>query len=779
MIPGRPSTALCLLALLLVGFPTARAAQAEPDPAEAAGPETVVDLPQGLQIDWQGTLKQTEDGAAEFTGPVTITWKDTRIQADRLSLRDERYIEAEGNVLMVWGGNRIFGSRMLYDLEEERGKILDAVGSALDQYMFTAREVEKIGDNKLHLVHATITTCTQPTPYWSFAISSATITIDNYARMWNVRLRVSKAPIIYLPYIIWPVKDGRAAGLLMPEFSNTSTRGRVITQELFIPLGRSADLMLLGRYYSEVGFGGGGAARFIPNLGGSASISGFYIEDNVGQFVGQGRYRADYRQTQQFRNGFRMLADVQIVSDDSYYVDFERDLNQASLPQTLTRLEFSRNGPWVSTNVREVRREQLSSGLVQQTLPEIEWRGRSRRLWKSPLYLSFESSIASIQQRRPQTVNDDSDYLRGDVAPVVTVAWSPARWIDITPRVSYRHTYYTQRQVEIETGEGDTERVVVDEGLTRQLWTYDVEIVGPKFFRIFERPKSGARYKHAIEPRITYGYGQTFDDRDEIIKYDQVDNVFGSGTRMTYSLVQRLFAKRSRAESIAPPETTEIIVLPDGTTDDGAPVPGPESVESPAAGPETDLPRPQEPVEIASLTLGQVRSFDEPLSFADFDGDGTIDRTSQASPIRITGRYSPGPGVSLDLRGNYDTLFKELADASLSGNMRNRWATVRFSMVYRNGLPDNQKDSFQTRLATGFSFIRNKLQFNVGASYIADPPLGASHFPDQHWQVKYSTQCCTFFLERLIREFALPEDREEIYFRVDLTGVGKLFDQSF
>ena len=35
---------------------------------------------------------------------------------------------------------------------------------------------------------------------------------------------------------------------------------------------------------------------------------------------------------------------------------------------------------------------------VQETLPDIEWRGRSRRLGNTPFYLSYDSSLAWIRQ---------------------------------------------------------------------------------------------------------------------------------------------------------------------------------------------------------------------------------------------------------------------------------------------------------------------------------------------------------------------------------------------
>ena len=162
MIPARcPRTRIVLLSIAIAwGAVCVALAQSEET-------DSGLSLPPGIEIEFQGTATQSEDGGAMFTGPVTLTSKDTRIQADRLLLRDRRYIEAEGNVLIVWGKNRIFGSRLSYDLEEERGTIEDAIGYALDEFVIVAETIEKIGEHKLRLRNATITTCNQPLPYWS------------------------------------------------------------------------------------------------------------------------------------------------------------------------------------------------------------------------------------------------------------------------------------------------------------------------------------------------------------------------------------------------------------------------------------------------------------------------------------------------------------------------------------------------------------------------------------------------------------------------------------
>ena len=794
IVPHHRTPSRLAVWLLLVGC-VASVVQGQEDerPKEA---DSGLQLPPGVQIDWLGTLTQTPDGEAHFTGPVTITWKDSRMQADRLTLTERRYIEAEGNVLIIWGQNRMYGTRMTYDLETERGVIENALGQALGEYMFWAKSVKKIGESKLHLKSATVTTCTQPLPYWSFSVSSATITIEKYARMWNVRLRTGRAPIFYLPYLVWPVKEGRAAGLLMPEVSSTRDRGNVISQELFIPIGRSADLTLEGRHYSKAGFGGGGKLRVLPNRSGSIDLSGFYIQDDV---AGKGRYRAEYNQTQKFRNGFRMLADLDFVSDFNYYNDFERDLKEVSSPSILARLEFSRNGPWASVNVRELRREQLSSGLVQQTLPEIEWRGRSKRLGRSPIYLSFEASAASIQQKEkkgglsllaadPDQPPFDPDYLRGDLFPTFTLPWSPVRWMDITPTVSYRLTHYTQRQEEVKIND-KTFRAVDDDSLTRGLWSYGVELVGPKLYKIYQKSDEpdASRYKHTIEARVRYGFAESFDDEDEILLYDEVDQVRGFGKQMNYALVQRLFAKRPRAKTSTAEEIEETVMLADGTI--AEPVPEVEDEEKQR----DEKPPASEPVEIASLEISQRRSFDQDISREDVDEDGTIESFSRYSPIQLVGRFNPTRAVSLDLRSGYNILFKNVEDVTISGTLSSYLARLRFSLVHINGLgvrkteEDDEgnaiveeiEDSTQLQLTTGATLLGGRLKLNLNTSYNANPADEGSHFPDQRWQLQYGTQCCTFFVERLTRDFAGTDTRRELHFRVDLTGVGKVLSKTF
>ena len=742
--------------------------QAEARPGRVSATLTAPQAHEGgglVQIE-ADRMEQSREGDAMLEGDVVLTYGPSRIHADRIRFRAKRFVEAEGNVLIVWGPNRIGGSRMTYDLDLELGWIEDAVGQVEPEFFFSAARAETIGRDQINLESASVTTCTQPVPYWSFSVSSAKIRVDHYAQLFNVRLKAGVVPVFYLPYVLWPVKRDRAAGLLLPEFGSSSERGFFMKDDLFVPLGESADLTLFGVYYEKAGIGGGGDFRIVPDEKGFASLSGFYIDDAVS---GAPRYRVSLHQAQDFQNGFRMVTDINQVSDFDFFTDFEPDLKLASSPTILGRVEFTRNGAWTSVNVRDLRREQLffaGGTLVQRTLPEVEWRGRSRKLARSPFYLSFESSAAWIQQYAPQST---AEYYRGDVFPRLSAAISPFPWLDITPEIAYRGTYYTQHKAPFLGPTGSS--IVVDEPLTRSVASGRVEIVGPKFSRIFRKDDStvAPSYKHTVETRVAYTFQQGAKRSDEVLLYDDVDTVIPAQNFLTYGIRTRLFTRRPRAAQPLVPATYERIVMPDGSSS-SAPFVVPE--ESAEASPGAAEKMPAEPLEIMSFELQQRRSLDEDLNRADLDGDGVFE-SSLFSPVELTGRFRPSETTDVNLRASYDPLRNEIANVSVSGGVRTDLFRTNFSLV-RPATGDTQM-----RLLAGLTLFDGRLRLDSDGAYVINPLPGQKAVLDQRWRVEVYSQCCGFLLEYLTRDFSAENSTNDFRFSLDLRGIGKLLDHQF
>ncbi len=764
------------MVVLLLCEAVSRPAVAEARPGRVSATLAAAGNGAGGQVEVEADrLEQTREGDLALEGDVTIRQGDSRMQADRIGIRGKRYIEAEGNILLVYGPNRISGARMIYDLKEDTGVIDDAVGQVEPEFYFWAKRVTTRGKEWVELESATWTTCTQPVPYWSFSTGTVKLHVGNYARMWNLRINVGRVPVFYLPFLIWPVKEDRAAGLLPPDFGSTLNRGQVYSQELFIPLGPNADLSLLGRYYTKAGLGTGGEFRMVPNEKGYLETSGFFIDDRVSL---TSRYRAGYRQAQEFRKGFRMIADIAQLSDFDFYTDYESDLGLASSPTILGRLDFTRNGDWTSVNIRNLRREQLlSTGtLVQRTLPEIEWRGRSRRIGRTPLFSSFESSAAWIRQYG-SSPKIDADYYRADLFPTLSAAISPVPWLDITPSVSYRLTHYTQSRL---PAAGSPDVVVVDEPLTRFAGGARLEIVGPKLSRVYGQGEgtSGSKYKHTIESVVSYNVRQRDRRSDEVLQYDEVDQSIDAQNFVTYAIRSRLLARRPRTESPTVPLSYEPILLPDGTTSLAQATVPPEKSQPVGSSPDGAAERPREPVEILSFEIRQGRSFDEPLRSVDLDGDREPDLTSALSNVDATGRFRPNDWADLDLHMKYDVLFRRVSNVSVSGNIRKAVGRVNFSLVRTAGFAGAQ-DRTQLRLAGDLALLNGRVRIGTDGSYSLNPKPNESFAQDQRWRLELYSQCCGLIFEYLARDFSQTNRRNEFRFSVDLRGIGQVFHQTF
>ncbi len=804
----RQRAALLLLLLL---------ARAEPARAEQLPDATPVSDQPSLSAEKFEQITQDE---LLLTGDVDLRYGPIRLLADTIYYNDEtRTARAEGNVVLIVGQSQISGDRLEMNVDTRLATIWNAHGYMDPDVIFTAEKLERISEDKVVITDGTVTTCTQPTPYWSFHVSRATLHLEHYAHMRNVALKMSAAPVFYLPYLLWPMKRDRASGLLLPNVGYSRRRGSFLGNALYIALGRSQDATLFYDRYGQSGTGFGLEYRFVPSPRGQAIFTGYYLDDEVedpdaepGE-TSRERYRFKYLQTQTFSGGYRLLADLNTVSDLDYYLDFERDITQTTSPTVLSQVDFSRSWSHYFLNSRLDRQEQFlstSEDLTLQRVPELEFRGHGVRLWKTPLYLSFESSAGLFQKKRrfevtrqPTDPNAEIDlvttsrsttYQRFDLFPTISASFTPTPWLDISPSVSARQTFWSRSLAD----PSDPNSSTIEEDETRGFASYNLSIVGPRTYRIYGSPteKKGTVFKNTFEPRIEYSYIPEVRGGDSIILFDDVDVVAGDIHRARYSLTSRIFAKRAPRtdQEEAGQEDTE----PSDRT-------GPTQVQRPVVDVNDlaeelkealkDLDRAPSvgPVEVATFELSQFYSFDNdrPLSLASpVEPDGTVGRTidSPGADIVASARYNPTASASLDLQTAYDVLFDDISSVSLSANLRSlRYGYLRLSYFLNRDLqgqsidPDGDpntpelerifRDDSQVRVIGGASFLRRKITLDIEGSY----DIENSALQDQRYRLGYNTQCCGVMAEVARRDFETI-DEIEYRFLLNLRGVGTLLD---
>ena len=644
----------------------------------------------GISVPPNCTVTFTEAGPAGpdrvlLSGYVDILCGDFRIQADSV-LYDMKTKQgsAEGVVVLDWDGNRITGSRMEFDLATQTGTMSEASGWIEPEAILKAKRIQKLDEDHVLLESGTFTSCTQPIPYWSFRIGRGLFHLDHYAHLRHVRMNIGRVPVFYLPWMLWPIKGDRATGFLFPQWGTSRKYGFFLSEAFFWPFARNADVTVYGDYYKSGGAAGGLEVNWLPSERGRARLTGYYLDDTRRD---ERRYVGRLQLLQPVGGGWKLSADLNEVSDPQYYQDFERTLAAAATSFVLSTANLIRNGEDTSFNVKAQRREQffITSGFtstqvdrevpqeVDEVLPELEMRGRSRRLPGSPLYFSYESSADYFRlARRSQTVSFETapneltetqvrawtDWGRLDLAPRFMLPLHPAPWLSVETSVLLRETYYTSRTIETitrtrikdaDTGDLlDEQSVTSSEGkgsVNRHYYELEADFIGPRFYHVYASSSAfSSTYKHVIEPRLTYSYIPTIAEQDRVPIFDQErDLAAGERNDVSVALLNRLFAKRPARTGPPPDETSREGSDTAGTlpwssfpTPVETPPPAPpapvssETVEPmkespstrpPAAGPPAgaagapaaESPE-SNPVEILSVEVSQRYSFEHPLS---------------------------------------------------------------------------------------------------------------------------------------------------------------------
>ncbi len=140
----------------------------------------------------------------------------------------------------------------------------------------------------------------------------------------------------------------------------------------------------------------------------------------------------------------------------------------------------------------------------------------------------------------------------------------------------------------------------MDDGrsLNRGYYTLAAEAIGPRFYRVYASDSAySPSYKHVIEPKLVYQYIPRITDQLLVPIMDERDPAVGDLNLVTFSIVNRVFAKRPPKLELAQPVKT-----PEGWQSGGslpwssfpAPVTTPPPAAPVPAAPEP-APAPEEP----------------------------------------------------------------------------------------------------------------------------------------------------------------------------------------
>jgi len=251
-----------------------------------------------------------------------------------------------GGTFLEHPGLRVAGSRAQFNLGTDQGSIWNAhyrlsgpsnAHGYADRALILSRDLSRFD----HIIY---TTCPPASSAW--ALGATRLDIDR-AQGWgearNATLRVADIPVLYTPYISFPIDDRRKSGFLIPTIGVSNDNGLDLTVPYYFNIAPNLDATFAPRIMSQRGLMLGGEVRFLtPSQHGAAE--GQIIPNDSGTEGNPTRWVFHADQLGQLGPGWSTAVNFNTVSDSTYLADFGNRLETTSVRNLEQRGDLTYNG---------------------------------------------------------------------------------------------------------------------------------------------------------------------------------------------------------------------------------------------------------------------------------------------------------------------------------------------------------------------------------------------------------------------------------------------------
>ena len=483
----------------------------------------------------------------EATGAAKLTQGGKSIIAERLIYQQDTHeLDAQGAVVLEQNGNTMSGPSLHYKLDSNAGKMEQPQYYLKENDARGSADVLRLEDSQhFSLDNATYTTCPAGNQDW--LMSMGTLELDRESQIGvatNAVVRFKRMPILYSPWMDFPLAGQRKSGLLAPIFGSTSMGGSEVTVPVYWDIAPNYDATIAPRRIAKRGVMLNNEFRY---LGGSyeGEIHADVLPDDA--LVQRNRARVSLQHSQALTSRMRGYIDYTHVADDNHFRDLGDAVNTTSRVNLLQEGALNYYADWWNVGARAQRYQTLQDiaapiVVPYARLPQLTL-GARRNISNARLSLDGEY----VDFSHPTLVNAKRTVATPAISyPLVN---QPAYYV--TPKVTLHSTYYSMGSNNT-TGLNDATRTV-------PIYSLDSGFVLERDSSIF-----GGEYLQTLEPRAFYVY-VPYRDQDQLPNFDTAladfsftqmfaENRFlgsdriGDANQFTLALTSRLLDKNTAAE---------------------------------------------------------------------------------------------------------------------------------------------------------------------------------------------------------------------------------------
>ncbi len=561
----------------------------------------------------ESDLQSKHGHLASATGNVVLTFGDHVLRADTLTYDDETGdVTADGHVVLTGGLNdeHIEATHGTYNLRTVTGRFYDVTGSVglsrasnasavtttnsgiasanashaagyqnSNPFLFEGRIVLKTGPMDYTIYNGSVTSCLLPHPDWQ--LFARKITLDSgQAKAANSTFKLLGLPLLFFPYVTHPVDtQQRQSGILIPVLgyssasNNTGSKGFTFGEQVYITLGRSADLTLGTLYYSLRGFSENGTFRYrgfgddffdahfssLQDRGFTAP--GFNSQNQpISIYTNQGGTDITASFRRKFSPHVRAVGDAEYLSSYVYREAFTDNFNQAVSTDITSILYLTDQKNGYSLDGRVDRYEGQKVVPIGTTpgvevkiyhAPSIDFTGLDHPLGGTHLLWNINASAAGLKRVEPD-FSSSGITERLDLQPEIALPLHAGGWNTLAS-VAVRETVYSKSRTA--PYGNNAIPVQLQTPLNRADVAVNVDIRPPVIERTFRVPARwrhlfGDEVRHTIESDFTYRTVRGIDNFLGVLRFDEAD-LASDTDEIQYGMTQHLYFRPRATKAMA------------------------------------------------------------------------------------------------------------------------------------------------------------------------------------------------------------------------------------
>lgn len=297
-----------------------------------------------------------------ISGQIGVYWRENLLQAK--SLVDT--LGAEDTPILRQAGQEDFrGKTMTYDLQTQRGRV-NAGRTETDEGNYYGEKVTRVDEETFLMEEGYYTTCDlEEHPHFYFYSNQMKLITDRMIIARPVVLYIADIPLLALPFAVFPQKQDRTSGFILPSYDyRPSNGGRALKGfGYYWAINNYSDFKLTGDFYDQYEeFKFNGMLRYKKRYAFNGYVSGSMASNrtSLGEPTSW-KWKLNFKHDQTVNPSLTIRANGNLTGD----ANFDRTYSHSQEQRLNTKLRSSLN---INKNFESIKSNLSAGGTYSEDL---------------------------------------------------------------------------------------------------------------------------------------------------------------------------------------------------------------------------------------------------------------------------------------------------------------------------------------------------------------------------------------------------------------------------